>query len=202
MPPPPPRAAAALLASPIVAESNRLKVGDQAPSFDVETLDGTKVSLESLRGKPVWLAFFRYAACPLCNFRVHQLLSVWPKTFADHDFVMLGVFQSPGRKLEGLVKRHDPPFKVVSDPGLELYSKYHLEKSLAGAMGKDVRDAMRGAAKAGIPLVRPWDGPATRVPADFLIDAHGMIQTVFYGENIAQHIPFEDVSSFLDTQNA
>lgn len=183
-----------------MAESNRLKVGEQAPDFEVETLDGTKVSTSELRGKPVWLAFFRYAACPLCNFRVHQLLSVWPKTFADRDFVMLGVFQSPSRKLEGLVKRHDPPFKIVSDPGLELYAKYHLEKSMAGFMGKDMREGMKGAAAAGIPLLRPWDGPATRVPADFLIDAHGMIQHAFYGENIAQHIPFEDVSTFLEAQ--
>lgn len=183
-----------------MAETNRLKVGDQAPDFEVETLDGTKVSLSEHRGRPVWLAFFRYAACPLCNFRVHQLLSVWPKTFADRNFMMLGVFQSPSRKLESLVKRHDPPFKVVSDPEMELYAKYQLETSFLGAFSKDVVAGMRGAAKAGIPLVAPWDGPATRVPADFLIDAHGMIQHAFYGENIAQHIPFEDVSSFLEAQ--
>lgn len=183
-----------------MAETNRLKVGDQAPEFEIETLDGSTVSLSEHRGKPVWLAFFRYAACPLCNFRVHQLLSVWPKSFADRNFLMLGVFQSPGRKLEGLVKRHDPPFKVVSDPKMDLYAKYHLERSMSGLMGKDVRAALKGAAKAGIPLVAPWDGPATRVPADFLIDGHGMIQHAFYGENIAQHIPFDDVSSFLDGQ--
>ena len=148
----------------------------------------------------MWLAFFRYAACPLCNFRVHQLLSVWSKNFSDRKFTMLGVFQSPGRKLDGLVKRHDPPFKIVSDPALALYAEYRLESSMKGAFGKDVRAGLAGASKAGIPIVRPWDGPAHRVPADFLIDSHGMIQNAFYGENIAQHIPFEQVTDFLDAQ--
>jgi len=183
-----------------VGDTNRLKVGEQAPGFEIETLDGTNASLSEMRGQPVWLAFFRYAACPLCNFRVHQLLSVWTQHFAGRKFAMLGIFQSPSRKLEGLLKRHDPPFKIVSDPALELYAAYNLEASMRGALGKDVRQSMVGAAKAGIPLVRPWDGPAHRVPADFLIDAHGMIQNAFYGENIAQHIPFEEVVEFLDAQ--
>ncbi|MCA9706428.1 MAG: redoxin domain-containing protein [Myxococcales bacterium] len=180
----------------------KLKVGDQAPDFSIETLDGSTVSLSDMRGKLVWLAFFRYAACPLCNFRVHQLLSVWPKTFSERSFVMLGVFQSPGRKLEGLVKRHDPPFKIVSDPKMELYVKYYLEASMRGVMGKDVRQALAGASKAGIPLVRPWDGTPHRIPADFLVDRHGMIKNAFYGENIAQHIPFEEVTDFLDAHGA
>ncbi len=183
-----------------VGDDNRLKVGEQAPAFSTETLDGSVVTLDGLQGTPVWLAFFRYAACPLCNFRVHQLLSVWPQNFAERKFVMLGVFQSPARKLEGLVKRHEPPFKIVSDPEMSLYTEYRLENSMRSAMGKDVRAALVGAGKAGIPIVRPWDGPAHRVPADFLIDSSGMIQHAFYGENIAQHIPFEDVSRFLDAQ--
>ncbi len=167
-----------------------------------ETLDGTTVSLSDLAGTPIWLAFFRYAACPLCNFRVHQLLSVWPKSFAQRNFVMVGVFQSPPRKLEGLVKRHEPPFKIVSDPDLELYVQYRIEASMRQAMGKDVRAALAGARKAGIPIVRPWDGPAHRIPADFLIDGEGTIMDAFYGENIAQHIPFEKVRTFLDAQSA
>lgn len=185
-----------------MSTEGRLKVGEQAPEFSAQTLAGQAVSLAEQRGRPVWLAFFRYAACPLCNFRIHQLLSIWPQQFADRGFTMYGVFQSPGRKLDGLVQRHDPPFEIISDPDLELYAQYRLEKSMKGAFGPDVRAAIGGARQAGIPIVQPWDGPAHRVPADFLIDKHGMIQQAFYGENIAQHIPFEDVSRFLDGQQA
>ncbi len=183
----------------MVTDTDRLKVGQQAPDFTVETLDGETIRLSSLQGKPVWLAFFRWAACPLCNLRIHQLTSIWPRSFSVRDFVMLAVFQSPPRKLEGLVERYSPPpFKVISDPDLELYSLYKLERSFKGLFSKDVREAIAGAHKEGIPLMRPWDGPANRVPADFLIDRHGMIRQAFYGENMAQHIPFESVSSFLE----
>lgn len=181
-----------------MSENNRLQVGQQAPDFTVETLDGQTITLSELRGKPVWLAFFRYAACPLCNLRIHQLTSVWGRLFAPRDFVMLAVFQSPARKLEGLLERYSPPFKVICDPELELYASYKLDRSLKGALSGEVRRALIEASKAGIPIVRPWDGPADRVPADFLIDRDGMIRRVFYGENIAQHIPFDSVSSFLE----
>jgi thioredoxin-dependent peroxiredoxin len=178
--------------------SSRLTPGTDAPDFTAKTVDGEEITLSRHRGGPVWLAFFRYAMCPLCNFRIHQLMQVWPKQFAPRRFTMLGVFQSPPRKLEGLVERHDPPFKVIADPDLELYTKYHLETKWAGAFGKDTRAAMKGASGAGIPLLKAWDGPANRVPADFLIDADGVIREVFYGENIAQHIPLEQVEGFLD----
>ena len=178
-------------------ESTRLAPPIQAPDFTATTLEGEKITLSSLRGTAVWLAFFRYAMCPLCNFRIHQLMQVWPQQFGGREFRMLGVFQSPAKKLEGIIERHSPPFKVISDPEMELYAQYRVETSWSGMMGKDVRNGLAGALKAGIPMVKPWDGPANRVPADFLIDGDGMIRVVFYGENMAQHIPFEDVQGFL-----
>jgi peroxiredoxin Q/BCP len=178
-------------------ETSRLSPPLEAPDFTATTVEGEEVSLSQYRGTPVWLAFFRYAMCPLCNFRIHQLLQVWPQQFEGRGFQMLGVFQSTQRKLDGLMERHNPPFKVISDPKMELYGKYRVETSWKGMMSKDVRESMAGAAKAGIPLMRPWEGPPNRVPADFLIDTEGLVRTVFYGENMAQHIPFEDVESFL-----
>ena len=185
--------------SPVTAHE-RLGAGERAPDFQAQTMDGTTVRLSDYRGKPLWLAFFRYARCPLCNFRIHELVSQWAQTFAERDFTMVGVFQSPPDGLKGLMERHDPPFTVVPDPELKLYTDYRLETSMSGAMGADVRHALAGARKAKIPILHTWDGPVTRVPADFLIDGDGIIQQAFYGENIAQHIPFEDVTRFLDAR--
>lgn len=179
-------------------EGSRLAPGADAPDFTAKTVEGEELKLSDYRGTPVWLAFFRYAMCPLCNFRIHQLMQVWPKQFAHRGFTMLGIFQSPARKLEGLVERHHPPFKVISDADLDIYTKYRVEKKWSGSFGKDTREAMKGASGAGIPLVRAWDGPPNRVPADFLVDEDGLIHDVFYGENIAQHIPFEQVEGFLN----
>lgn len=176
---------------------DRPQVGDLAPDFSAKQLDGTDVRLSDLRGTHVWLAFFRWAQCPLCNFRIHELLSVWGPKFAAHPMAMLGVFQSPATKLEGLAERHRPPFVAIPDPEMHLYAQYGLGTSMAGLFGKDVRRAIGGARANDIPMLSAWDGPAFRTPADFLIDPTGVVRVAYYGENIADHIPFDRVSEYL-----
>jgi thioredoxin-dependent peroxiredoxin len=178
--------------------ANRLEAGQVAPEFTASQLDGSPVRLKDFAGKTVWLAFFRWAHCPLCNFRIHELLSQWSSKFADPSLVMLGVFQSPATKLEGLVERHKPPFIPIPDPEMTLFEQYHLGTSMKGMLGKDVRRALAGARKEGIPLLTNWDGPPFRTPADFLIDPTGVIRVAYYGENMADHIPFDQVSNYLE----
>jgi hypothetical protein len=43
----------------------------------------------------------------------------------------------------------------------------------------------------------PTDGTKTRLPGDFLIDEQGVLRDVFYGRDIAEHLPFERVEAFL-----
>lgn len=182
----------------MATEAGRLEVGQLAPDFTASQLDGSVVRLRDFAGKHVWLAFFRWAQCPLCNFRIHELLSLWSSRFADQSVVMLGVFQSPAAKLEGLVERHSPPFISIPDPEMTLFEQYHLGTSMKGLLGKDVRRALAGARKEGIPVLTSWDGPPFRTPADFLIDPMGVIRVAYYGENIADHIPFDQVSEYLE----
>ncbi|MCR9160380.1 MAG: peroxiredoxin family protein [Nannocystaceae bacterium] len=174
----------------------RLEAGTNAPDFEAITLTGHRIQLDQLRGRLVWLSFYRYAACPLCCYRVHELLSVWEETFASLDIVSLTVWQSPEAKLNEVLERYQPPFELISDPGLQIYEAYGIEKGITKVFGKEVFQGVAGAFKAGIPVARPWDGPATRRPADFLIAPDGTIDVAFYGENVGQMIPFDDVLSW------
>jgi peroxiredoxin len=110
---------------------------------------------------------------------------------------LVTVWQSPVKKLDEIKERYRPQFSIVADPEMELYGLYRIEKGFLKAMGKGVFSQMMGARKAGINIVRSWDGPATRRPADFLIDGDGTIHTAFYGENVAHMIPFETVEQWL-----
>lgn len=175
----------------------RLQVGDDAPSFSAATIDGEAVSLEEFRGRKVWLTFFRYAACPLCSFRIHEVLSQWESRFANRDFELLTVWQSPADKLEEIRTRFEPSFALITDPQLDLYQKYRVEKGFLKTLGKDVFTGIRGARGLGLKIVRAWDGPPTRRPADFLIDENGKLAAAHYGENAAQMIPLEQVDAFL-----
>ncbi|MCA9634746.1 MAG: redoxin domain-containing protein [Myxococcales bacterium] len=162
------------------------------------TLKGESLTLADLRGAPVWMAFSRFASCPLCNYRVHQMIGEWPARYADYNFRLFNVFQSPSSKLDDYVAKQEPPFDLVADhPSMGLYEKYGLESSVKAAFSMDVMKTMVAAAKIGLPLVRPFEGPAFRVPADFLIDSEGILRVVFYGATIAEHIPFEQADAFL-----
>lgn len=175
----------------------RLQVGEEAPLFQASTIDGEPVSLDDFRGRKVWLTFFRYAACPLCSFRIHELLTQWESRFAQHEFELLTVWQSPADKLEEIRTRYNPSFALITDPQLELYQQYRVEKGFLKTMGKEVFEGIQGARNLGLKIVRAWDGPATRRPADFLIDETGTIARAHYGENVAQMIPLEQVEDFL-----
>ncbi len=171
----------------------RLETGTSAPDFVTVTLTGQRVQLSHLRGSLVWLSFYRYAACPLCCYRVHELLSVWDEKFRGLGIVSLTVWQSSEEKLSDVLDRYHPPFELISDPNLGIYEAYGIEKGVAKLLGKEVFSGVAGAFKAGIPVVRPWEGPATRRPADFLIAPDGTVDVAFYGENVGQMIPFDDV---------
>jgi thioredoxin-dependent peroxiredoxin len=185
----------------VAKESGRLEAGQEAPLFEATTLRGERISLADRLDQPLWLAFFRFASCPLCNFRIHQLVGQWPDRFAHRKFRMLGVFQSPAEKLDTYVSKHEPQFTVVANPEMDLYRLYGVESSIKGAFSGQVMKSMVGAAKAGLPLMGAPDGPSFRIPADFLIAPGGTIHTVFYGSNMADHIPFETVDAWLDELN-
>jgi peroxiredoxin len=175
----------------------RVVAGEPAKDFTAVALDGKEVSLAGLRGQPVWLAFFRFAACPFCNYRIHELLAQWPRRFAQHRFTMLGVFQSPADSVRSAVERQRPPFIPIPDPEMHLYALYGLETRLGGVLTLQVPRLMLAARAAGIPLSGRREGPVTRIPADFLIDAEGQVRVAYYGRNVADHVPFEDVERFL-----
>ncbi|MCB9755771.1 MAG: AhpC/TSA family protein [Myxococcales bacterium] len=182
----------------------RLEAGTEAPDFEVETVAGERVQLNELRGKPVWLGFSRWASCPMCNYRIHQMIGEWPRRYEKREFRHLNFSPSPPEKLQAYVLKQSPPFDLVSDVEQAQYKQYGLESSLAKGMNLDTFRVTIKSMRMGLPGgIRPdFEGPAFRVPADFLIDREGTIRVAFYGKKITESIPFELVDTFLDQQQA
>lgn len=174
----------------------RLTTSSVAPDFSTDTLDGGRFELAAKRGQPVWVAFFRFATCPLCNLRIHQMKAIWPRYAGRVQF--LGVFQSPRERFDGTTLK-DSTLAIASDPDLHLFQRYGLEKSVLGVLHPKVAADTLAAMRAGIPAqaTSPKDGGALRVPGDFLIDRQGTLQVARYGAHISDHIPFEMVDDFL-----
>ncbi len=172
----------------------RLEPGHEAPDFEATLWDGGRVRLADRKGKKTWLAFFRYAGCPLCNLRVHRTLGRYA-TLAASGVELLAVFQSTPETIREYVAEQKPPFPLISDPDEGLYRLYGVETSLAGFLAPTNMLMLAVAMKAGFGPGR-MDGSKTRIPADFLIGPDLRVDTAFYGKTIGDHIPFEAVDAF------
>lgn len=51
-----------------------IRAGQMAPTFEATTFRGEPIRFEQFRGEKVWLGFYRWASCPLCNLRVKEVI--------------------------------------------------------------------------------------------------------------------------------
>ncbi|MEZ4248979.1 MAG: redoxin domain-containing protein [Polyangiales bacterium] len=172
----------------------RLIAGTPAPDFRVRDWRGETHHLGALRGRKVWIAFFRYASCPLCNLRVRDMIRRWERW--EQHVELLAIFQSPNDSIAEYVGQQHPPFPLIGDPDEELYRCYHLESSLAGFLAPRGAAVLAKAAAAGFVPGR-MEGTKTRHPADFFVDEEGILVGTYYGADIADHVPFERVDTWL-----
>ena len=74
---------------PITGLSGVTMVNRPAPDFTLTTFQGTKISLQSLRGKPVIINFWA-SWCPPCRIEAPLLENTW-RAYKNRDLVFLGV---------------------------------------------------------------------------------------------------------------
>jgi peroxiredoxin len=89
------------------------KPGDAVTHISLPALDGSTFELDSLKGKPFMLSFFRFASCPFCNLRMHELVTRTGEL--PDNFTIVAIFDSPLDNLQRYAGRHDAPFPVLAD---------------------------------------------------------------------------------------
>ncbi len=169
--------------------------GEKAIRVILPAIDGTTFDTASLMGRPFLLSFFRFASCPFCNLRVHQLV----KRFAEFgdDFTVVAVFDSPLDNLVRHAEGHQAQFPILADEHNRYYKGYRIEHSLGGVFaGMLLRmpTLILGMLKGYVPTT--IKGSMTTMPADFLIDGNGDIRAAYYGSDEGDHLPFEQVKAF------
>jgi peroxiredoxin len=176
--------------------SQQLKVNENAPTFTITDSKGDSINLENYKGKKVFLAFFRYASCPVCNFRMHEIIENYEALKAK-GYVFIAVFESNNETLQEYLKDNEVPFPIIGDPELVLYKKYGVKKSFWQMVGSVFNKETRSHLKQGKVYVKgkkiKRDGNMSRIPADFIIDENGKISIAYYGKNIGDHLPLEPI---------
>jgi peroxiredoxin len=173
----------------LMRKYKRLQKTDLAPAFTLPTLDGSSVSLGSLRGKRTLLTFFRHAGCPFCNLRVHHLIEAYPR-LERLGVQVIGVFGSSLESLRARVGQQNPPFPLLADPDDAIHNLYGTGHSVLGFMASFAPNGIAAfleGSRLGVTHGNA-DGEATRMPADFLIGANLRIEAALYGGNAFEHI--------------
>lgn len=177
---------------------NRLKEGDTVRPFEAWDLDGRRVELQAHPGRHVLLSFYRYASCPLCNLRIHEL-SLKSGEWKAGGLDVLAVFQSPQEKLQQYVGRQQAPFPMIPDPEQALYRLYGVGHSWLGflkAWAMRLPEIGRSVLGKGF-LPGSVEGGIHRIPADFLIRPDGRLAMAYYGHDIGDHLPLERIERYL-----
>lgn len=174
----------------------RLEPGNKAPNFQLPDITGLEVSLDKFKGKKVLLSFQRFAGCPFCNLRLHQMIGRFPQW--QKDLVVLVVFDSTLENLQQHAIEQHPPFPVLADEKNTTYLEYGIEYSWFGVLkGVTCRfpTLMKALSKGYIP--KSMRGKKDTMPASFLIDESGIIQHCYYGHDEGDYIPFEYIEDFI-----
>ena len=158
------------------AATSALRVGETLPTFTLLDTGGNPVSIESLRGKPVLMVFYRGNWCPLCMAQVRELADQC-HAFLQHGITVALVSPQPQSKSSALAKRMNVPFQFLTDPDGQAARKLGITH------------------QAGLPLGLQIFGYDTNTvfPTLIVIDQNGKIVFVDQTENYRVRPVLDDV---------
>ena len=101
------------------------KVGTPAQDFTVTTIDGTKVSLSSYKGKAVWLVFGA-SWCAACTAEVPEIEAAY-KEYGPQGLVILGInITEDSDTVRAYAKRVGITFPIAADPQTAIADAYRV----------------------------------------------------------------------------
>ena len=150
----------------------KLKIGDNAPEFELSDQDGKKNKLSDFKGRKIILYFYprdNTTGCTkeACDFRDN--LSVLKNLNAE----VIGISNDDESSHKKFSEKFSLPFKLLCDTDKKTSKDYGVYE-LKSFMGKSYYGIVR---------------------STFIIDEKGMIEEIFYKVNPQEHI--EEIKSFL-----
>lgn len=102
-----------------------VRLGDEAPDFEMELTDGQKVKLSDLRGKVVMLQFTA-SWCGVCRKEMPFIeKDIWLKHKDNADFALFGIDRDePLETVNAFAEKTGVTYPMALDPGADIFAKY------------------------------------------------------------------------------
>jgi peroxiredoxin Q/BCP len=144
-----------------VAQEKFLRIGDQAPDFQLPSADGSVVRLSQYRGKSeVVLFFYPKDDSPVCSLEACSFRDSY-EAFRAAGAEVIGISADPPRSHERFAARYRLPFLLVSDAKGEVRRQFGVAKTLGLFPGRST----------------------------YLIDREGIIRHIFSSQfNAGRHV--------------
>lgn len=107
-----------------------IRVGMQAPDFELEASDGKKVRLSDFKGKNVVLYFYPKDMTPGCTTEACDFRD-WNDAFKALNTVTIGISPDSVSRHQKFIAKHQLPFLLLADENhevAELYGVWKLKK--------------------------------------------------------------------------
>lgn len=138
-----------------------MKIGDNAPDFELESNTGDKVKLSTYFGKKKIILFFYVKDnTPGCNSEVNGIKDYYSKISGKYE--VIGINQDSVESHANFCQKYSLPFKILSDTNKKVATLYQA-KGILGAYTKRIT---------------------------YLIGLDGRIENIIEGMGASNHIEF------------
>ncbi|HDZ17303.1 MAG TPA: redoxin domain-containing protein [archaeon] len=167
----------------------KIKIGDKAPTFKLDSFNSGIIDLAELIGKQkIFLIFSRYFGCPGSQFDLKKLLNRYPE-IEEEGGKILFITQSGEKIANEFIEREKIEFPVIPSSKDELYKEYGLEMA-SDETWAELQKNKKEIAKLGIKHLE-YEGWEEQEPGQFLIDTDGSIAYKKKG--------WLDINSYIET---
>ena len=107
--------------------SATLKVGQPAPDFSLQALNGDWVKLSQLKGNKILMIFYRGHWCPFCVGHLQDIQTLLPE-LERRGYQVLAISPDDATGMQKMAERMDRPYEFLSDVNLVVTDLYGIRR--------------------------------------------------------------------------
>jgi peroxiredoxin len=97
------------------AKSSAIEIGEKAPDFTLQNIDGTSASLSQFKGKVIILDFFA-SWCPPCRHEIPDFIAL-QNTYGNKGFAMIGISLVSPQESKDFAAKEGINYPILVDDG-------------------------------------------------------------------------------------